>query len=231
MSVAPLNIFENQVVPMVLHNFSKVFRPNIATTRVFSLGMKFIPVWKKVSVIKPFDGFNDFRRKMINKMFFEETKPGVFERNKNFHIKSNRWVDAQYNEIDNFCFNLRDGILNIFENTNLEVSKNLSDNEFFELLKLKKLKNKDQVINDLDKNLGAVMADKSDVVKECQRQLYDINTYIRLSREEMEILIAKIKSELSEIVNRNKLNNFCNKKEMEFLSWAPCFRFTPSSAH
>ena len=48
MDVAPLNIFENQVVPMGLHNFSKIFRPNIATTRVFSLGMKFIPVWKKV---------------------------------------------------------------------------------------------------------------------------------------------------------------------------------------
>ena len=47
MSIAPLNIFENQVVPMGLHNFSKVFRPNIATTRVFSLGMKLIPVWKK----------------------------------------------------------------------------------------------------------------------------------------------------------------------------------------
>ena len=40
--------------------------------------MKFIPAWKKVSVKKPFDGFNDFRRKMTNKMFFEETKPGVF---------------------------------------------------------------------------------------------------------------------------------------------------------
>ena len=44
MDVAPLNIFENQLVPMGLHNFSKIFRPNIATTRVFSLGMKFIPV-------------------------------------------------------------------------------------------------------------------------------------------------------------------------------------------
>ena len=109
---------------------------------------------------------------MTNKMFFEETKPGVFERNKNLHIKSNRWVNAQYNEIDNFCFNLRDGILNIFEHVNLEVSKNLFDNEFSELLKLKKLKNKDQVINDSDKNLGAVKADKMDVVKECQRQLY-----------------------------------------------------------
>ena len=74
--------------------------------------------------------FNDFRRKMTNKMFFEETKPGVFERNKNFHIKNNRWVDAQYNEIDNFCFNLRDGILNIFEKYLLEVKQNLSKMNF-----------------------------------------------------------------------------------------------------
>ena len=37
MDVASLNIFENQVVPMGLHNLSKSFRPNIATTRVFSL--------------------------------------------------------------------------------------------------------------------------------------------------------------------------------------------------
>ena len=131
-------------------------------------------------------------------------------------MKKNRWVDAQYNEIDNFCFNLRDGILNIFENISLEVSKNLSDNEFFELLKLKKLKNKDQVINDSDKNLGAVMADKSDVVKECQRQLYDINTYIRLSREEMEILIEKIKSQLTEIVGRYKEFFLCSTKEKNF---------------
>ena len=49
-----------------------------------------------------------------------------------------------------------------------------------------------------------------------QRQLYDINTYIKLLLEEMEILIAKIKSELSKVVNRNILNNFCMKKEKDF---------------
>ena len=57
------------------------------------------------------------------------------------------------------------------------------------------------------------MADKEDVVIECKRQLYDISTYIKLSFEEMEILVAKIKSELLEVVNRNVLNNFCSKKE------------------
>jgi hypothetical protein len=50
MDIAPLNVFENQVVPMGLHNLSKTFKLNVATTRVFSLGMKFIPKWKKVVV-------------------------------------------------------------------------------------------------------------------------------------------------------------------------------------
>ena len=54
MDVAPLHIFENQVVPMGLHNLSKIFRPNIATTRVFSLGMKFIPTMEKSRCQKTF---------------------------------------------------------------------------------------------------------------------------------------------------------------------------------
>ena len=105
MDVAPLNIFENQVVPMGLRNLSKIFRPNVDTTRVFSLGMKFIPVWKKVNVKNPLGGLKEFRRRMTNKMFFEETKPCVFERNKNFHIKNkNFWPDENFKEIDDFCF-------------------------------------------------------------------------------------------------------------------------------
>ena len=64
---------------MGLHNFSKGFRSNITTT---------IVCLQKSFNQKPFDGFNNFRCKMTNKMFFEETKSGVFKRNKNFHIKS-----------------------------------------------------------------------------------------------------------------------------------------------
>ena len=60
------------------------------------------------------------------------------------------------------------------------------------------------------------MADKTDVVKECQRQLFDIKIYIKLSLEEMEILISKIKSELSEIVGKYKSNNLCSTKEKDF---------------
>ena len=54
------------------------------------------------------------------------------------------------------------------------------------------------------------MAEKTDVIAKCKRQLYDINTYIKLSMEEMEILIAKIKSELTDVVNRFKMANVCN---------------------
>ena len=61
------------------------------------------------------------------------------------------------------------------------------------------------------------MADKKDVVTECKRQLYDMSTYIELSFEEMEILVANIKSELAEVFNKNVLNNFCLKKAKEFL--------------
>ena len=35
---APMNIFENQVIPIGIHNLSKSFRPNLATVRVLSLG-------------------------------------------------------------------------------------------------------------------------------------------------------------------------------------------------
>ena len=45
MDIAPMNIFENQVIPVGIHNLSKSFRPNLATIRVLSLGTKFIPKW------------------------------------------------------------------------------------------------------------------------------------------------------------------------------------------
>ena len=38
LDIAPLNVFENQVIPVGIHNLSKSFRPNMATIRVLSLG-------------------------------------------------------------------------------------------------------------------------------------------------------------------------------------------------
>ena len=46
-------------------------------------------------------------------------------------------------------------------------------------------KNQEYVRNDSDKNLGAAAAEKEDVIKECSQQLYDIQTYLKLSMEEV----------------------------------------------
>ena len=48
--------------------------------------------------------------------------------------------------------------------------------------------------------------------------LHDFKTYIKLSLEAIEILIAKIRSELSEVGGRYKSINLCSSQEKEFLS-------------
>jgi len=80
-----------------------------------------------------------------------------FLKNKNFHIKNKKfWADESYNEIDDFCFKLRDGITNIMENVYKESAENMSKNEFSVLQNIMEVKNENQIINDSDKNLGAV---------------------------------------------------------------------------
>jgi len=217
MDTAPINIFENQVLPTGLHDISKSFRPNLATTRVFSMGTKFIPVWKNTKIWKPFSKFQDFRRRMNNKMFFEETTPGVFVRNRKFGLKNNWWASTQYKEIDEFCYKIRDGIANIIESKNILNVQNLSKLEFSGLQSLLKNPQQKFVFNDSDKNLGATVAEKEDVIKECCRQLYDINTYIKLSATEAEMLLAKIKFELMDVVNKYVAKKECSSKEAAFL--------------
>ena len=92
---------------MGLHNCSKIFKSNIATTRVFALGIKFIPVWKRVVVKRPFCGLKEFRRRMTNKMFFEETQPGVLREMKTFTSKTNIFGQTKVTEkLTTFVLNL-----------------------------------------------------------------------------------------------------------------------------
>ena len=76
-------------------------------------------------------------------------------------------------------------------------------------------KNEVHVINDTDKNLGAAIADKEDVVNECKRQLYDIATYFKLSIEQMEMLIAKIQTNLEEVVNKHKIRKIAITRKLQ----------------
>ena len=99
---------------------------------------------------------------------------GTFVRNKKFHIANNFWTDEQYNEIDHFCYNIRDGIANLIEGQMKFLKQNLCKQEFNKLQKIIVNKNEIHVINDTDKNLGAAIADKDEVIDECKRQLFDI---------------------------------------------------------
>ena len=68
----------------------------------------------------------------------------------------------------------------------------------------------------MDKNLGPISTDKSDLIKECQRQLYDIITYNKISRDQAKQLIEKIKNVLRKTVNKHMLKGSCSKFEAIF---------------
>ena len=82
--IAPLNIFENQVIPVGVHNLSNSFRPNLATIRVLSLGTKFIPKWRDANLKFVFKKFGDFKRRLQDRMFFTEISSGTFCLQKQF---------------------------------------------------------------------------------------------------------------------------------------------------
>ena len=63
-------------------------------------------------------------------------------------------------------------------------------------------KNKVICIDDTDKNLGATMVDKSDIIKECCRQLYDHSKYLKLSEDAKNDLIGNVKFQLKALVEK-----------------------------
>ena len=104
-----MNIFENQVIPIGIHNLSKKFRPNLATVRVLSLGMKFIPKTQSLKWKQVFHILRILGEKWTKKcFFFVEKKPGTCVRNKAFGMKSSWNCLEEYKHVNNFCFNVRD---------------------------------------------------------------------------------------------------------------------------
>ena len=130
-----------------------------------------------------------------------ESIPGFFEKNKRFCLKNNFVPPTEYTAVNNFCWNVRDAINILFE-TDIKEKQKLSNKEKKSLNVLIKNRNVKICINDTDKNLRPISTDKSDVIKECQRQLYDIITYNKISWEQAKQLIGKIKNVLRNSVNK-----------------------------
>ena len=100
--------------------------------------------------------------------------------------------------------------------------RNISNEEKSALRNLIRAKNKSIVINDTDKNMGAADADKTDVIKECERQLGDMKTYLKNSEEELKQFITEIQNKLKKIVESHMYKGNCTKKEAEFLMSKMC---------
>ena len=54
--------------------------------------------------------FENFRKKLNNRVYFTETFPGIFERDKNFKLKLSYTVFKEYNAVNEFCFRIRNRI-------------------------------------------------------------------------------------------------------------------------
>ena len=99
--------------------------------------------------------------------FFLETSPGTYHLNNKFHLKSHFVSPETFNEVNEFCWLLRDGISNLVENyVKFDFTTNLCKKEKRALHTLVTEKNRVHVVNDTDKNLGPASADKSDVINE-----------------------------------------------------------------
>jgi len=72
-------------------------------------------------------------------------------------------------------------------------------------------------IDDTDKNLGPIRADKVDVIKECHRQMYDTITYNKITWLEAQNIISKIKIDLREIVKKHVEKGSCSYFEEKIL--------------
>ena len=154
---------------------------------------------------------------MNNKVYFTETKPGVFERNAKFKLKSNFVANIQYKEIDMFGWRVREKINEVIERMiKQKFGQNISNKEKTALGNLIRTKNKSIVINDTDKNMGAADADKSDVISECERQLGDIKTYLKISEEELKQFITEIQNKLKRIVESHVYKGNCTKRRLNF---------------
>ena len=122
----------------------------------------------------------------------------------------------EYTAINNFCWNARDAINILFEKDRKE-KQNLSKKGKRSLNMLIKNRNVKVCVNDMEKNLGPMSADKSDVIKECHRQLYAIITYNKISWEEAKHLIEKIKTDLRIIIKKHSEKGSCSNFEAKFL--------------
>ena len=117
-----------------------------------------------------FRNFENFRKKLNNQVYFTETSPGIFERDKNFELKLFYTAFEDYTADNEFRFRVRDRISNLMVKSE-----------------------KDKVFQNIFKHEKPNLID---VITECDRQLQAQDVYTKLCFEEMESLIKEIQTKL-----------------------------------
>ena len=120
---------------------------------------------KKSNSTNLFQHFRIFEEGYDKQIVFCRNYPGVLE----VWHSNNFWITEQYKEIDEFYYKIQDGILGLIESKPFLNEQNLSKLEFLCFNKMKQTY-KNFNINDSDKNLGASMAEKEDVINTWKKQ-------------------------------------------------------------
>ena len=68
---------------------------------------------------------------------------------------------------------------------------------------------------------------KTDFILECVRQLGDIKTYFKISKQKLQQFITEIQNESKRVVESNMYKGNCTKKETEFLLSKRCIYNIP----
>ena len=67
---------------------------------------------------------------MHNKVYFTENKPGAFEKNSKFKLKTNFVTNTKYKEVGEFGWKIRDSINDAIESTiKAKTTQNMSNKE------------------------------------------------------------------------------------------------------
>ena len=108
-------------------------------------------------------------------------------------MKSNWEADTVSKEVEAFGWRVHNRINKLIESKiHDKFGQNIFNKEKTALKNLIRAKNNKIVINHTDKNVGAVDADNKDMVFECVRQLGDVNTYFKLTEQELKNINSEI---------------------------------------
>ena len=197
-----------------VHNLSKTFTLDTATSSLLLKGHKFIPT-SKPSSDKEILGYVSELRTTLNKRAFFLSNPSNEPYNPDLKVKSS-WVPPSSRAVDNFIIDLTNRLEKMLEEDKKGIHSKPNNLLDMELRALKILKNnKAIVIKVSDKNLGLTIMDFSWYDMECLRQLHDATIYLQLESEEVERVKFTTKLMLEKFILKYK--DVLTKQEMRFL--------------